>query len=348
MIPQNLPAFLHQTDLFRPYNDPDDHWDLLGAFALARGGLASLAGVLIDHPPAPPILPRPCDPDIGAVAQLSYLTGVHVPVAIGHGELFSERQSLDGPVPDGVRFILDQLRAHEALAIGIVGSARDVADAISREPELFRARCRAIYLSAGNGSPHPAPERLLEWNVGLDPAAFARVLQAPCPVYWMPCLDDEERVADPVSREYATHYQFRQGEILDQLPEAYRNYFGQMFAQEDSSRWLQGLGANRFDDVLALESEKFRMMYSTPYLLHLARLGVSRTGDVLPLDTPGADWVYAFQPIELKCAPEGQVHWWPATGVSGSCSIFRVLDTQAYPSAMTRAMANLLLGALAH
>jgi len=37
--------------LFRPHNDPDDHWDLACAFALAKTGLCPLAGVLIDFPP---------------------------------------------------------------------------------------------------------------------------------------------------------------------------------------------------------------------------------------------------------------------------------------------------------
>ena len=31
-------AMLHATDLFRPYNDPDDHWDLACLYALAHRG----------------------------------------------------------------------------------------------------------------------------------------------------------------------------------------------------------------------------------------------------------------------------------------------------------------------
>ena len=43
---------LHVTDLFRPHNDPDDHWDLACIYALAHQGDIDLKGVLIDHPPA--------------------------------------------------------------------------------------------------------------------------------------------------------------------------------------------------------------------------------------------------------------------------------------------------------
>jgi len=42
---------IHQTDLFRPHNDPDDHFDLAVVYALAFQGRIDLRGVVIDHPP---------------------------------------------------------------------------------------------------------------------------------------------------------------------------------------------------------------------------------------------------------------------------------------------------------
>lgn len=42
----SIPVF-HETDLFRPHEDPDDHWDLACQFALAKRGLIDLQGVLI-------------------------------------------------------------------------------------------------------------------------------------------------------------------------------------------------------------------------------------------------------------------------------------------------------------
>ena len=62
---------IHGTDLFRPYNDPDDHWDLACVFALAQRGDVDLQAVLIDFP----VPGRHNDPDVQAVAQLNYLTG---------------------------------------------------------------------------------------------------------------------------------------------------------------------------------------------------------------------------------------------------------------------------------
>ncbi len=70
---------LHVTDLFRPHNDPDDHWDLACVYSLAAQGKVDLRGILIDYPDTE----RASDPDVLAVAQMNYLTGKAVPVMIG-------------------------------------------------------------------------------------------------------------------------------------------------------------------------------------------------------------------------------------------------------------------------
>ena len=63
---------IHVSDLFRPHDDPDDHWDLACVYALACQGRVNLRGVLIDYPKPE----RRNDPDVLAVAQLNYLTGL--------------------------------------------------------------------------------------------------------------------------------------------------------------------------------------------------------------------------------------------------------------------------------
>jgi hypothetical protein len=70
---------IHQTDLFRPHNDPDDHWDLACVYALAWAGDIELKGIVIDYPPPH----HRGDPDVLALAQMNYLTGLHVPFSIG-------------------------------------------------------------------------------------------------------------------------------------------------------------------------------------------------------------------------------------------------------------------------
>lgn len=339
--PFTPPDFLHQTDLFRPHNDPDDHWDLACAFAIAKLRRASLKGILIDYPPSEPILMHKSDPDLGSVAQLSYLTKNYPPVAIGHPDFFSERGNiLKSNPPGGVQFLLEMLRGSvDGLYIVAVGSARELAEAITREPELFRQKCRGIYLNIGNGMPDSSLLKDLEWNVILDPSAYARIFEAPCPIFWMPCLDDENRVASLESREYGTHFHFRQKDILDHLPKELRNYFAWMFAKETSSRWLEVLGDD-FEQLLAVKGEEYRMMYSTASFFDLAGWGVTVKGDLLP-KTEEHDWVYRFEPVNVTCTVKGITTWKPATGQTNRY-LFHILNTEAYPSAMTLAMKSLL------
>jgi hypothetical protein len=70
---------IHVTDLFRPHDDADDHWDLACVYTLTYLKRVDLRGILIDFPKPE----RRDDPDVLAVAQLNYLTGLAVPVAVG-------------------------------------------------------------------------------------------------------------------------------------------------------------------------------------------------------------------------------------------------------------------------
>lgn len=336
-------AFLHQTDLFRPYNDPDDHWDLVCAFAIAKAHGVQLRGVLIDYPPGPPVLNHACDPDVASVAQVIQIAELWPPIAIGHPTLFSDRSNvLPTEETGGVRFVLDTLRrSPEGIAITIVGSARDIAEAITREPSLFENRCRGIYLNAGVGTPDQSATKAGEWNVRIDPAAYAKIFEAPCPIYWMPCLEDEFLAPGTCSREYATFYQFRQGEILDHLPKKLRSYFGWMFAKDASSTWLKSLESD-FEEVLTVQREVYRQMYCTAAFFDLAGLGITRAGEAVRKTENRDDWVYSFDPIEVQCAPDGTTSWKPAAQ-PGNRYLFHVLDRELYPQAMTIAMRNLLL-----
>lgn len=336
---------LHQTDLFRPHNDPDDHWDLACAFAIAKGGTASLEAILIDYPPGPPVLNHASDPDIAAVAQLSHLTGIYPSVAVGNSRFFSARDDLlSSPPPVGVDFVIRVLReSRSAISISVVGSARDIAEAIAREPRLFAEKCARIYLTAGSGSPDPALIRSLEWNVALDPAAYAQIFQAPCPVYWLPCLEDEDRVASDGSRAYATHFRFLQEEIIDFLPRGLRSFFGFMYERRDSSFWMHALQAD-FGEVLRAQRGTHRMMYSTPLFFDVSGTCVTTKGEIRPKTEMRDDWVYRFEPVHVHCSADGVTRWSPASTGSDRY-LMHVLDTGAYPSAMTRAMRSLLIAA---
>ena len=282
---------LHVTDLYRPYNDPDDHWDLACAYALARRGDAELLGVFIDYPQRE----QNTDPDVLAVAQMNRLTGKAVPVMVGSPRWIEPEDAAKAenePALRGIRSLLEILRrSPRPVVISVLGSCRDVAMAGRLEPDLFAEKCAAIYLNAGSGTPDEAKAGRLEWNVQLDPRAYAAMFALPCPVYWMPCF--EEAPVFQVS-EYGTFYRFRQGDVLPQLSDGVQNFFAYVFLQGGSEaprataeslrpNWLRYLEGPKDSQLLARVNAMDRNMWCTGGFLHAVGKTVTRDGQIVPL-----------------------------------------------------------------
>lgn len=331
-------GLLHQTDLFRPYNDPDDHWDLACVYALAARGAFVLRGVLIDAPPHSRFAP-----DVEAVAQMNCLHGVAVPCAIGSsqplaapGDTLAGRDRVEHA---GARWLLTMLEAsHEPVFITIVGSCRDVALAANSEPELFRQRCAGVLLNAGYGAPRLAPEWELEYNVQRDVAAYRAMFNLPCPLYWLPCFEDERRGE---VTEWGTLWWFRQGEVLETLSVGLQRYFAYALGQVAEPGWHQYLSAGDQQQILRVVGADDRFMWSTAGIFHAAGLTVGTGGEIAPVGSPGIDPVYEFLRVRVHCSAAGQTSWDRDTG-SGDQYLFRVRYREHYRSAMTRALGDLL------
>ena len=334
---------LHVTDLYRPHMDPDDHWDLACVYALACRGDIDLKGVVIDHPPEDA---DGRNPDIAAVAQMNLIAGMYVPVAVGSGMPMKSRGDIQeyATATDrhGVQMVLDVLRkSPESVVINILGSSRDVAIAGKKEPELFKAKCAAIYLNAGTGSPKMSPASKLEYNVTLDKFAFAAIFDLPCPVYWMPCFEELESGRQWEVREYGTHYRFRQDKILPHLSDMVQNYFAYMFGKYTDSNWLGYLKGAKDEALLAKVGSMYRHMWCTAGFLHAAGYTVSRDRQIVPLNEKHAQPVFTFDAVKVKCDNKGVTHWVDDDN-SKDRFIFHVRDTDYYQSAMTGAMKSLL------
>ena len=331
---------LHQTDLFRPPIDPDDHWDLACVYALAAGGDVDLRGILLDYPPDR--FPGR-SPDVCGIAQLSYLTGTAVHLAVGSSVPFSPaggRQALTRADRAGADFVLEFLRQAESPAIiNIVGSCRDVALAALLDPDLFASNCAGIYLNAGNGCQDPALIQRREYNVTLNPEAYAAIFRVPCAVYWMPCY--EANAGEEVVREFATWYRFRQDEILPSLSSRLRGYFTYSLEGRVDTRYLRYTLEPDSDSLSPYTIMNHRHMWCTAGFFHAAGYAVTRGGEIVPLAEAGERSVYEFCPVEVSCDENGDTRWRLDEG-SRDRYIFRVRDTDAYPSAMTAAMRTLL------
>jgi hypothetical protein len=335
---------LHATDLYRPALDPDDHWDLACIYALAHRADINLKGILIDYPPQNH---KGRNPDVAAVAQMNFIAGQFVPVAVGSPLPMKSRSDLQPNASSldhhGVQMVLDVLRnSSQPVIINILGSSRDVAIAGKKDPGLFAAKCAGIYLNAGTGSPNGTLASKFEYNVTLDKFAYAAIFDLPCPVYWMPCFEEIAPGDERVVREYGTHYKFRQDEILPRLSELVQNYFAYMFGRYTDHNWLSYLKREKDEALLKRVASQYRNMWCTAGFLHAAGYTVSRQGEIIPLDQTNDQPVFTFDPITVKCGDDG-VTQWSHHRTSKDRFIFHVRNTENYESAMTRAMKSLLL-----
>lgn len=329
---------LHATDLFRPHVDPDDHWDLACIYALVHLGDIDLKAVVIDFPP------KGKDPDIAAVAQLNHITGLAVPVVVGSALPMKSRDDIQpyaGPSDhNAADMVIEVLRSSpQAVVINVIGCCRNIALAGKKEPELFKEKCAAIYLNAGAGSPKNDPGAQLEYNVSLDRAAYAAIFDLPCPIYWMPCF---EQMGDPWKvRQFGTFYKFKQDQILPHLSDHLQNYFAYMLGKVQSSNWLAYLTGPKNSQLLAEHGANYRNMWCTGGFLNAAGKTVSRSGEIVTLDSEGVSPVFTFDPIKVRCSDDGVTEW-TTDDKSKDRYIFHVRDVENYGVAMTAAMKSLL------
>ncbi len=335
---------IHVTDLHRPHNDPDDHWDLACVYALAYRGDIELKGIVIDYPPAN----NPeWNPDLAAVAQMNRITGLAVPVAVGTPHPMKSRDDAQPYASagdhQGIQMMLDILRTSDRpVVIHVIGNCRDIAVAGKKTPELFATKCAGIYLNAGTGAPKKPADARLEYNVTLDKFAYEATFDLPCPVYWMPCFETLDGADSSRASRFGTYYRFRQAEILPHLSRQVQNYFVYMFARRTDHNWLRTLEGKPDAAVVADQATRDRNMWCTAGFFHAAGYTIASDGATRSLDAGADDAVFSFDPIKITGTGPGKDEWTPDPNATRRF-IFHVRDTKHYPSAATQAMKSLLM-----
>lgn len=195
------------TDLYHPYNDPGDNMDLINAYALPDVDLKavilditdSFRKDTADHPTLWKDPRGPREAGIIPVEQLNYIFNRQVPFDIGPIKLMRNEkdQMLDTPsFFRGVELFLDVLeKADDPIEVISTGSARIIAVAYNRNPELLKKKIKKIHLSAGTAASNyelgsDVGANMIpggEWNVALDVFAFTRVLRSGLPIALYPC-----------------------------------------------------------------------------------------------------------------------------------------------------------------
>lgn len=343
--PENVTIpVIHQTDLFHPHGDPDDHFDLATVYALHDRHRVDLRAIALDYPPKH----RTGDPDLTAVGQLNRLCGESIPAAIGSSQPFTNASHPTLPEREmaAIRRISSTLRtATQPVAISCVGSANDIAWAAAYEPELFREKCAGVYLNAGSANDDPQNPDMLEFNAQLNPAAYAAMFQLPCPLYWFPCW---HQVEQRESGEFGTFYWMPHAEVFEGCSKEMQSFFAYMFTQSNDPRWLLALNSEPDTTRWAAILADRRGMWSTASLLWLAGLTVLQDGQIVSITEAKEhkDLLFRMEPITVTCGPDGRTQW-KCVDANTSAErptqwIFHNLAPERYAKAMTLAVRNLL------
>jgi hypothetical protein len=196
------------TDLYHPYQDPGDNFDLITGFAMPELDLKAVIlditgeflkkegnafNVYIDKE-------GPREAGFIPVLQLNYIFNKSVPCAVGPMNAMRSEKDLMTDIPafqqEGINLLLNTLRTSERpIDIISTGSARTIAVACNREPELFRKKVRMIHLSAGSSANKiKNPTGTIwdnipggEWNTALDVFGMTRLLRSGLPVSIYAC-----------------------------------------------------------------------------------------------------------------------------------------------------------------
>lgn len=332
---------IHITDLYHPHADPDDHYDLAQVFGLAKLGELEVLQVLIDHP-----YEKRKDfgsPDVGAVYQMNRLAKANVHVTLGADTVkYVGRPKLwkDAPKHEvwAAEKIIEILKnSDEKVYINIAGGCLDTAIALERAPEVFREKCAGIALNAGSMEHY---RKQLEWNVFLGPLEYSRIFQAPCPVYWCPCVSSMRSMDMETWRgAHATYYRFRQKEVFAEVSDEVENFFLFMLNRDKDADYFGALQRTPDQESVQRFGEQYRQMWCTGAIFDIARLAVTQDGEIVPKGKR-EDVVFSYRPIQITCTEDGATAWEFAE--TSQDRFLCCIDEKHYEKAMTKALITVL------
>lgn len=340
---------IHITDLYHPPQDPDDQFDLATVLALPE---LELKAVLFDVTrkflmPAPDGWDMARDPGVVPVAQAAYLRGGSIPTGVGPQDPLNSLtdDAADRPQREqsAIELLLHILtQSSESVAVSIVGSARIMAAAYLRAPELVREKVNAVWVNAGSTA-----QGELEWNVTLDPVAYRILWDSGLSIRWFPCAT-EKSAFDP-EPERGTHWSATHETLLAGLPVHWRGWFAYGLsgsARGDILRAMNELGSGAVWENLQAAR---RSMWSTASLVMMAGRKLVRTADgwrfVMKPEEEGAEtdaWPWRLDPIAAKVAGDARVSW-TETAAPTPHRLFGRRPGAGYGEAMAEALNALLV-----
>lgn len=317
-------TIIYTSDLWTPYGDPDDHFDLLSLFSLKR---VRIGAVVIDNTMRANELRTGVDksPNVGAVLKANELSGHEgVPCVAGLKEplLTADDDAHDRPVREqaAIQLILDELMrlpGRDAVII-TTGSLRDVCAAYNRSPTLFHEKVRRMIISIGDSY---GVAGLADTNTAKDTAAWNGIVTSGLPIDWMPTNPSKGRGGPS---RYTSYWYFMQSELLTRCPEDVQQFFE--------------------SEEIPVHDNRTRHMWSTPAFIESEGLKCYEVEGVLQWMLPEAtaslpDAVervpYEFIPVNFSLDERG-VAVWEETAGETNVRILKIRDYYLYNKAMFR------------
>ena len=180
-INQEKIPVIYVSDLYHPFEDLDDHFDIAALYSLAQ---FDVKAIIIDN-----AKPYKKNPGIIPIEQLNCITERNTPVYVG---LIEPLKSADDKGEDqsayqeGCSAILRHIeKSAKKVTIISVGSLRDIAAAYNRDSLLFKKKVDKLVIFIGEAN----RKDNIEYNVSLDKFAFINVMNNIANVWWVPCFD---------------------------------------------------------------------------------------------------------------------------------------------------------------
>lgn len=285
------------TDLYHPYHDPGDNFELINAYAMPE---FDLKAVILDcyNPFRKKIAKNvnkglwedpngPREPGMICVQQLNYIFGRDIPFGVGPFEQMKHKNDKMEDLSDfynqGINLLKTTLeQSDNKVTIASFGSSRVLAVALNRFPALMKRKIKMIHLSAGTGGNDPD---YLEWNVALDTLAFVSLIESGLPIAIYPCAAASKGVAEGgLSNAFKgandnTYYKLDLS-FVDKMHPKLRQYVHFLFTRSTDADFLGYL--ERVDVPGSVTLPQYQHVWETALWMNIAqyRLVQSPSGEV--------------------------------------------------------------------
>lgn len=272
------------TDLYHPYQDPGDNLDLINGFAMPD---IELKAVILDitdsfrkdtadHPSLWKDPRGPREAGIIPVVQLNYIFNRNVRYAIGPVNPMQNEfdKMLETPkFYRGVELFMEILtQVDEPIEVLSFGSARVIAVAYNRNPELLEKKIKKIHLSAGTASQNYQMGSDIganmipggEWNVALDVFAFLRLLKSSLPIALYPCAGRDGGFVKDTNNSYWT---LKDMSFLKEMHPQLQCYIDYAFDKKLRFDFLRAMDAGSpYKNIAKNQFEKFHVWETAIWL----------------------------------------------------------------------------------